>query len=605
MRPLKVAAGPVGTAVAAAVIVVSVVAAYLNGLRAPFELDDFASIPENASIRTLWPLSVPLSPPATGTTVGGRPVANLTLALNHALGGDGVMGYHAVNILIHALAALALFGVVRRTLAMPALQGRFGRDALPLALAAALLWALHPLLTESVTYVIQRVESLMGLFYLLTLYCLIRSVDSGRSAAWQAGAITSCLLGMATKEVMVTAPLAALLYDRTFISGSFREALRRRPWLYACLGATWLLLGVLVARTGWSRGGSAGFTGWSAAGGYWLAQSQAAARYLGLSLWPHPLVFDYGTVILAHPRDSALCALLMVPLAAATLYMIWRRPVPGFLAAWFFLILAPSSLIPVATQTMAEHRMYLPLGAVVVSVVLGSYRLLGRRAFALLGAFAVGLGLLTCARNEDYRSAASLWGAAVASEPDNARARCALGSVLRPLPGRLPDAVAQLREAVRLDPGYALAHNELGIALQGAPGASDEAIGQFREALRIDPNFAIAHNNLGLALAQSGKTREAIDEFEAAVREKRDYAEALSNLGVALCISGRTGEGIEQLKAAIRTNPDLATTRLDLGSALLRQGRRTEAAAEFEAVLRLTPDDPKARMLLERARGGR
>jgi tetratricopeptide (TPR) repeat protein len=602
MRPLKVPEGPVATALAAAVIVASVLAAYLNGLTAPFELDDIASIPENPSIRTLWPLSVPLSPPSTGTTVGGRPFANLTLAVNHALGGDGVRGYHAVNILIHALAALALFGVVRRTLAMPAVPARFARDALPLALAAALLWALHPLLTESVTYVIQRVESLMGLFYLLTLYCLIRSVDPGRTAAWQAGAIASCLLGMATKEVMATAPLAALLYDRTFVSGSFREALRRRGVLYAGLAATWIPLGVLVAGTGWSRGDSAGFTGWAAAGAYWLAQSQAAARYLGLSVWPHPLVFDYGTVILAHPRASALCALLMIPLAAATLYMTWRRPAPGFLGAWFFLILAPSSLIPVATQTMAEHRMYLPLAAVVVAVVLGSHALLGRWAFAFLGVVAVGLGFLTSARNEDYRSAVALWDGAVASEPGNARARCALGIALRSLPGRLPDAVAQLREAVRLEPGYVLAHNELGIALQAAQGTSDEAIGQFREALRLDPEYAIAHHNLGLALAQSGKVREAIDEFEAAVREKPDYAEALSNLGVALCISGRTDEGIQQMKGAIRINPDLAMTHLNLGSALLRQGRRTEAAAEFEAVLKLTPDDPKARSLLERAR---
>jgi hypothetical protein len=171
----------------------------------------------------------------------------------------------------------------------------FGRDALPLALAVALLWTLHPLQTEAVTYVIQRVESLMGLCYLLTLYCLIRSVDSPRPALWQGCMVTACLLGMATKEVMATAPLLGLLYDRTFLAGSFREAWQRRRWWYVGLAATWLPLACLVAGTGGNRGGTSGFNVGVAPWAYWLTQFQAVAHYLKLSVWPHPLVFEYGT----------------------------------------------------------------------------------------------------------------------------------------------------------------------------------------------------------------------------------------------------------------------------------------------------------------------
>lgn len=205
----------------AAVIVLAALWAYRGTYRDPFVFDDLPSISENASIRALWPPWAPLAPPSHGTTVGGRPLANVTLALNYALSGTDPWSYHAVNVLIHILASLALFGLIRRTLGLPLLGGRFARDATPLACAAALVWCLHPLQTEAVTYIIQRVESLMVLFYLLTLYLFVRSVEEPEKARWRVGMVGACLLGMATKEVMATAPCLVLLYDRTFLAGSF------------------------------------------------------------------------------------------------------------------------------------------------------------------------------------------------------------------------------------------------------------------------------------------------------------------------------------------------------------------------------------------------
>ena len=152
-----------------------------------------------------------------------------------------------MNLAIHLLAALALFGIVRRTLELPAVARRFGeRGATPVAFCIALLWVVHPLLTEAVTYLSQRAESLMGLFFLLTLYCFLRAAVSQRPGAWRVGAVAACALGMGCKQVMAAAPLVALLYDRCFLAGSFREALRRRRGLYLALAATWLLLAVSV-----------------------------------------------------------------------------------------------------------------------------------------------------------------------------------------------------------------------------------------------------------------------------------------------------------------------------------------------------------------------
>jgi hypothetical protein len=317
-------------ATAAGLIALGILLSYQNCFTVPFVYDDLPAIRDNPTIRHLWPPWGVFTWPAGDTTVGSRPLANLTLAVNYALSGLHVWSYHALNLLIHFLGSLALFGIVRRTLVRPVLAERFGRNAVPLALATALLWALHPLQTESVTYVVQRVESLMGLFYLLTLYCFVRSAESTRPLPWQICAVAACLAGVATKEVMATAPLIVLLYDRTFVAGTFRKAWAERRGLYLALAATWIPLGALVTAEGWNRGGSAGFNAGVSPVDYWLTQFEAVARYLGLSVWPRHLVFEYGPFQTVDMAAAAPCALLVLLLAAATAYALWRRPVLGF-----------------------------------------------------------------------------------------------------------------------------------------------------------------------------------------------------------------------------------------------------------------------------------
>jgi hypothetical protein len=216
---------------AGASIVLAAVVVYGNSLSGSFVFDDVPSIAANPTIRALWPLTGPLSPPvAGGVTVGGRPLLNLSFALNYALGGMAVGGYHAINLVLHALAGLVLFGLARRTLLQAGLGVRFAKDSTSLATALALLWTVHPLQTESVTYTVQRAEALCGLLYLLTLYAFVRGTTTSANP-WLWLSVATCFLGMASKEVMVSAPLMVLLYDRTFVAGSWGEAWRRR-WRY-------------------------------------------------------------------------------------------------------------------------------------------------------------------------------------------------------------------------------------------------------------------------------------------------------------------------------------------------------------------------------------
>ncbi len=572
------------------VVVAAVCLAYANSLSAPFVFDDLPSVTENPTIRQLsWAMFSP--PPGTGLTVDGRPVLNVSLALNYAVSGASVRGYHVTNVAIHALAALTLFGLVRRTL----LRLRSGQTLAPhateLALATALLWALHPLQTESVTYVVQRTESLMGLFYLLTLYAFVRGCTAAPARGWFTVAVIACTLGMATKEVMVSAPLIVLLYDRTFVAGSFRAAWQQRRGLYLALAATWLLLAYLVVGTG-LRGGTigaaAGVTPWD----YALSQSRAILHYLWLTLWPRALVFDYGSDFVTFAQALPF-ALLDLALLGGTAWALVRRPALGFLGAWFFAILAPTSSILGGTrQMLAEHRIYLSLAAVAVLVAVVLRLALGRRNRLAWSALAVLLGLLTVRRNEDYRSVLALYQDTVAKRPQNAYAHNNLGQALL-LAGRYAEAVASFQTALPLSPNRTLAHNYLAGALARL-GRTAESVEHARAALTFNPTYAEARFNLGTGLLRLGQFPAAVAELETALRLQPDYAEAACNLGTALLQTGRAADAIPRYETALRFKPDYAEAHYSLALARHQLGQWPAALASYTTALQLRPDYPEA-----------
>jgi tetratricopeptide (TPR) repeat protein len=357
--------------------------------------------------------------------------------------------------------------------------------------------------------------------------------------------------------------------------------------VHAALFSTWLVLGLLVASTH-GRGGTAGFgsaVGWQS---YATTQLVAVAHYLRLAFWPHPLVFDYGTAPVSLSAAVVACALLVTCLAAWTAWALVRRPVLGFLGASFFAILAPSSsVVPVSTEIMAEHRMYLALAPVVVLAVAAAFRWLGRAALPLCALLAAAMLWTTWQRNETYGTEAGLWGDTVGRRPDNDRARTNFGNALSS-EGRTADAVAQLEWALRLNPKNVDAHNDLGNALN-ALGRTAKANAQFEEAQRLDPGSVEAHNNLGNALNAQGRSAQAIAQYEEALRIDPDYAEARNNLGNVLVAQGRSAEAIPHFERALRLRPEVAEVRNNLGNALKALGRNPEAIAQYEEAIRISP----------------
>ena len=605
-------------------VVVAAVVAYHNSFSGPFAFDDIAAIVDNPSIRQLWPITRVMAPPLTSAGANGRPIVNLSLAVNYALGGTNVVGYHVVNLLLHVAVALVLFNLVLRTLRLPSLGGLFEGKARHIAFATTLLWTVHPLMTESVTSTIQRNELIVGLFYLVTLYGVIRSFASTRKAFWYAWAIAACLLGMASKEVMATAPVMVLLYDRAFLSGSFKKSLMQRWPLYLGLSATWVPLGFLISSHS-DRAGTVGFGLGVELWAYALTQCQAVVRYLSLAVWPRALVFDYGTAVV---RDFATVwpqASLLVVLLGATAYATLRQPKLGFLGCWFFGILAPSSsVIPLTTQTIAEHRMYLPLIPVVAIAAIGLFAKANKNVgLVVVVGVASLLGWTTMRRNEVYQSAVALWGDTISKRPGNARAHNELGNALDDA-GRTSEALAEYDKALQLRPDYVTAYynkaesilrmgqasaaielfdRALRIkptyfkALRGKgdalvqAGQGDVAIPLYQEALKLQPGDSHAARSLGIALLGAGRASEAIERFEAILRVDARDAKAHSNLGYALWRTGRLELAVPHFEVAVRLEPDSAEAHSNYAGALGREGRLMEAIGEYRKVAMLKPDD--------------
>jgi tetratricopeptide (TPR) repeat protein len=566
------------TILPAVLFIVVAVATYWNSLGAPFVWDDDPAIVTNPSIR--GSLADSLAPPLE-TPVAGRPIVNASLAINYGIGVLDPTSYHVWNLAVHVAGALLLFGVVRRTFS----SRKVFRDAAlgdAVALVAALTWMVHPLLSETVDYVTQRSESMMGLFFLLTLYAAIRAREPRVRLRWELVSIASCALGMATKESMVTAPVAVVLYDLVFEFDSARDALASRRFLYAGLAASWLELGAIIWRWPRSTVGGAAVGPWT----YLLNQAQMIARYLGLTIWPQSLVIDYGLPRSLTMRDVMGEGALIIALAAATMVALRRWPAAGFLGAMFFLTLAPtSSIVPITSEVGAERRMYLPLAALVVLVVTlagvfverarrrspGHARSVMRTAIVLSAAVIATLAIRTVYRNWEYETPISLWESVIARRP-HGRARFALAT--------------QLMEA----------------------GRRDEAITQLRAAV-VD--FPDARAGLGTELLLSGNFKEGVAVLEAFLRAnpsapnrapaKPLIADGYRGLAERSLQQQQIAQAADEARRSIEFNPNSADAHNVLGAALASQGQLEQAVAEFQEALRLNPQHESARNNLARA----
>ncbi|HEX9021304.1 MAG TPA: tetratricopeptide repeat protein, partial [Nitrospirota bacterium] len=563
------------------------VLAYANTFHAPFFFDDEPSIVFNPVVKDPGNF---LSSPLGYEYAPRRFIGYLTFALNYKLGGLEVTGYHIFNLAVHIVNALLLYALLVLTFRTPALKGRSAPFTPELtALCAAVLFVVHPLQTQAVTYIVQRLASLATLFYLLALYLYARARllrEPGRPVGGKAVSLyvlsfASTVLAMKTKEIAFTLPLAVALYEFFFL----RAALRTRLFVLAPMLLMLLIIPASMLNINQPVGAVLSdvsdvtrVQSLVSRRDYLLTEFGVISAYVRLLLLPVNQNVDYDYPI-AHSLFSPavfFSFLFLLALFALAVFLAARSRredaadksayrLVSFGIFWFFLTLSvESSIIPIE-DVIFEHRAYLPsagffialtAGAGIVSRRLETKKIDAAKSLAaLFAAAALALTAATFSRNTLWRDNL-LWADSAEKSPGKARPHYNAANVYVD-EGRLEDAVREYQAALRLKPDYAEAHSNLGIAY-GKQGRVEEAVREFRIALDIGlkgPKANKAYNNLGVAYATQGRYEEAILRFQQALRLDPANAEAHKNLGLAYSRLGRQEEALKEIQAAITLDP--------------------------------------------------
>ncbi|PQO25730.1 hypothetical protein C5Y96_23245 [Blastopirellula marina] len=566
------------------ILVVAVVAAYLTSLGGSFVFDDIPGIVDQEHLDDV------------GGALSGmlrmhsRTTTRLSFALNTALFGKSAFYFHIVNLLIHVVSVLTLFELVRGSIEWWNQQHTPFLNASLTGFLAALFWGLHPLGTMAVTYIVQRHESLMAMFYLLTLYCLLRGQRATVAWPWYVGSILCCWLGMGAKEVMVTAPLVALLYDRCILSSTWRELVIKRGWVFALFlmpASILVVRNLAIFQTGTKVHGFV--LGEHETASSWLylwTQAGVIVHYLRLSIWPDYLTFDYDWPVANREVEYLLPALFIVGLLAVSFWLVIKRPAIGFVMLAFFFILAPTSSIVPIVDVAFEHRMYLPLACVCVLAAIGlSTAVQTWRAsqpdeskyqmVLLIGlTLAMLLGIRTAYRNLDYHSQIALWSTTVESRPMNLRANHNLAQRLRHA-NRLPEAEQMLLRSI----AYCEQHGYESFPLHGDLAEIYVYTGQFDQA----------YQRFQVALDAARAPQEEISAYHQLLRNRK-LAEMRTSYGALLDLMQQPGEAAKQFDLAIELRPDVAQWYVMAGHVYRKAGNVDMALARWKRALELAPD---------------
>ncbi|QDV71430.1 Tetratricopeptide repeat protein [Rosistilla carotiformis] len=591
----------------------AVVLAFANSFYGVFLFDDQPNIHENMSLRSLqatWE--------ASGTDVPSglwnRPVGRWSLAVNYWISGLEPWSYHAVNLAIHLVASLILLDLLRRTMHLRGTPLWIREHANPIALVVTLVWAVHPLQTESVTYIVQRLESLMGMFYLATIYCLLRGARSRRHWWWYAAAVASCWLGAFTKEVMVTAPVVALLYDRIFLSRSWLTVLRRRGWVHAMtlpssIYLVWAARRLpLLPRPASRPSIPSPFSDYTDPWNYLLSQPGVLLHYLQLTFWPRGQCLDYMWPVADSWPEIVLPGLVIIVLLTASFVALWRWPRLGFVGLASFLVLAPTSTI-IPLRLAFEHRMYLSLAGVSLLTVLAAGWAIRRSiddptqqrrvAIGLSTIVLLSLIVTTHLRNTVYYSRLAMFQDNVAKAPENIFAYMNLGDYYLEVDDPA-SALPLFQVTTKIKPEDARTWTCVGCALKEL-GKLDQAAAMLKRAVELNPDYSQANHHYAVALEQLDDWPAAVEHFEKAIAQDPGNATIHNDVAVALGSRGLFADAEGYLRQALLLNPEHGEAHTNLGSMIMSQGGSPrEAEFHFREAVRLQPDSREAALNLQR-----
>ena len=561
-------------------------ALYSNTLQVPWYFDDFPSIVDNPNIRNL--------DLAFQNLLAPRGLANLTFALNFHFGGIDTTGYHLVNILIHIITSGLVFLILKRV----------WKDSLLLPFFGALVFLVHPLQTQAVTYIVQRMTSLSGLFFLLAIYLFLHASTILQGGSRLMSARHVCFYGLSLLSGALAVMLkqnAAVLPVALFLIGFFFPTVPRKScWklgvylLPFVVVPLWIGLSQLVLPV---LGGVAhqGITGTQSQVGsgpitpmyYLVTEFTVIWIYIKLLFWPVGQALDYSYPIvkrlLSWPNFLAFGGLLGLIALAVTLYR--RRPLISFGIAWFFLTLSVESTI-IPLDPVFEHRLYIPmLGFVVVLIDLLANRLSRKVLIITLTVLSLSLAACTWQRNALWNDPVAFYEDNLARAPWSERVNSSLAKTYIES-GRYDDAFVVLKRGLKINPYNVMLNDNLGTLydLTGSPKQAIEALGR---AIKYDPGYYRSYLNLGVVYAGQKEWVAAIEQYEKAINLKFEYEKAHYNLGVAYYMQGRLQESLQEFKIASDLMPDYASALYNLASVSIELGRVDSARAILPRLARL------------------
>ncbi len=581
------------------IVVFTSLGVYSNALLADFVMDDHYLILDNYYIKNFrhipeYFLSNVLSFLDVQTSFY-RPLVHLIWTLWYYMFGSTAWAFHLLNVLFHSGVCLLVFFITRRLMDTAA----HSTTAHISAFVVAMLFAVHPIHVEPVTWVAAGMDVFFTFFYLLAFYLYLRSgTADGRLQGGHYLSALAFFLALLCKEPALTFPIVLVLYDCIFR----REWLRSGQWPKT-YGLYLMALGIYLALRTAALGGFApvrtatGLTVYQ----YALNSIVLLAQYLEKLLLP----VNLNNWHVFKPIDSVLTTRGLVSLfivACYSLLIVWghSRMRLAALGLWLILIpLSPALYIPALTQgvenAFTERYLYLPsFGYVVFLGALADWiwRNRSRKATALAVAMAAVLGLYglgTVNRTRVWRNSWSLWSDAVRKSPESPGPYNALGDALR-MENRLEEAVDYYKLGVKIRPQSPVILANLGVSYAKL-GQLDQAIAHLQKAIQILPGYAEAHNNLAIAYAETGHIDLAIQHFQTAVKLNPRMASAHNNLGQLLNNLGELDKAVEHYKNALRIDPDYADAHTNLGIAYGEKGRIDLAIEHFQAALRLNPND--------------
>jgi hypothetical protein len=526
-------------------LAVVIILIYAETLTSPFILDDIHNIRDNPHIRVPFLSFKNLAWAGFQSPLANRPVANISFALNYYFHGYNLVGFHVVNILIHIASGIFLYLLVQATIRTPALRARYAKFGW-IPFFTAFIWLVHPLQTQSVTYLVQRMNSLAAMFYVLSLWLYVKfRLSAGRRAKWPllGGCILAGMLAFGTKEISATLPGFIILYEWYFFQGLSRQWAKRHMLILAAFGVFIIVISLAyfgnepVVRI-LNDYNSRDFTLAQRV----LTQFRVVILYISLLIWPQPLrlSLDHDIALsysLTDPITTLLSMTIIIVLIVLAIRFAKRERLISFCILWFFGNLVIESSI-IGLELVFEHRNYLPSMLAILLLVVLVFRYLkpawvGVVALCVMGTLFTGW---TFERNKDWS-----------------------------------DEITLYRDCVEKAPGKARPYNNLGAALM-RDGSLAEAVEHLQTALNIKPDFVDAHYNLGYALSRQGNLKAGIYQFGETLRLDPDNLKALNNMGVALALQGRYGEAANYFEAALKQNPRDADVHNNLGFALKKQG---------------------------------